>query len=258
MDSNLEKTLIIPDVHGRNFWKRYNFNDFEKVIFLGDYIDPFPDEGIGYTTSFNNFKEIIEVKKKYGDKFVLLLGNHDLHYMGVLEPGPRFNYSHAGELSAFFNENKSLFKLCYEIDVRDKHILFSHAGIHEDWLDIAFPQGEEIPNENISIKINELFEKRDKWFIESLDILSYERGGKGNFGSMVWADITEFFKDDVPLLNRYYQVVGHTCLSIPITLKNIACIDVQRGFILNEYGKITEDDGSKIKKVVNIKVENNE
>lgn len=36
---------IIPDVHGRNFWKNITSNEeiakYEKIIFLGDYLDPY-------------------------------------------------------------------------------------------------------------------------------------------------------------------------------------------------------------------------
>ena len=39
--------LIIPDVHGRLFWKKaVETGDYEKVVFLGDYVDPYELEGI--------------------------------------------------------------------------------------------------------------------------------------------------------------------------------------------------------------------
>ena len=39
---------IIPDVHGRQFWKDVipRKDEFEKIIFLGDYLDPYGFEGI--------------------------------------------------------------------------------------------------------------------------------------------------------------------------------------------------------------------
>ena len=42
------KIFIIPDVHGRDFWKKaYNYVDkVDEVIFLGDYLDPYETEGI--------------------------------------------------------------------------------------------------------------------------------------------------------------------------------------------------------------------
>ena len=41
------KILVIPDVHGRKFWRKAiadNVNQVEKIIFLGDYLDPYPRE----------------------------------------------------------------------------------------------------------------------------------------------------------------------------------------------------------------------
>ena len=40
---------IIPDVHGRRFWTQIKnrVDDFDKIIFLGDYLDPYyPSEKI--------------------------------------------------------------------------------------------------------------------------------------------------------------------------------------------------------------------
>ena len=74
--------LVIPDIHGRTFWldKTNNISDYDKVIFLGDYLDPYPDENITVKNAIENFKEIIQFKKNNMDKVVLLLGNHDLPY----------------------------------------------------------------------------------------------------------------------------------------------------------------------------------
>ena len=79
----MKQLLIIPDVHGRTFWKdavsQYE-DKVEKIIFLGDYLDPYPDEGITRKGAIRNFEEIIDYKINNSDKVVLLLGNHDLHY----------------------------------------------------------------------------------------------------------------------------------------------------------------------------------
>ena len=42
------KIYIIPDVHGRDFWKgvRNHVEDFDKIVFLGDYVSPYSHEGI--------------------------------------------------------------------------------------------------------------------------------------------------------------------------------------------------------------------
>ena len=76
-----KEILIIPDVHGRDFWKEAVVSqDYEKVVFLGDYSDPYDIEGITDDVAIDNFKSIIDYKQQNPDKVVLLLGNHDLHY----------------------------------------------------------------------------------------------------------------------------------------------------------------------------------
>ena len=43
---NNRKLIIIPDVHGRSFWRdAVKRNPGAEFIFLGDYLDPYPDEG---------------------------------------------------------------------------------------------------------------------------------------------------------------------------------------------------------------------
>ena len=67
--------LIIPDVHGRTFWRKAKelVKQYQKIIFLGDYLDPYSYEGINPDMAFIEFKEIIEFKKKYPKKVILLL-----------------------------------------------------------------------------------------------------------------------------------------------------------------------------------------
>ena len=52
MDNDI---LIIPDVHGREFWKEAK--DYPgKIVFLGDYLDPYTYyEGITTEQALENF-----------------------------------------------------------------------------------------------------------------------------------------------------------------------------------------------------------
>ena len=51
--------LIIPDIHGRDFWKKaVDSKGYDKIIFLGDYTDPYDFEGITEETAVENFKYI--------------------------------------------------------------------------------------------------------------------------------------------------------------------------------------------------------
>lgn len=78
---NKMKIIVIADIHGRSIWKEIisKENDFDSVIFLGDYFDT---HGGGYSANrqIENFKDIIAYKKANMDKVTLLIGNHDVHY----------------------------------------------------------------------------------------------------------------------------------------------------------------------------------
>ena len=51
--------LILPDIHGRTFWKdAVEHEQFATIIFLGDYLDPYPSEGINDEQALATFKEI--------------------------------------------------------------------------------------------------------------------------------------------------------------------------------------------------------
>jgi predicted phosphodiesterase len=77
----MSKILIVPDVHGRKFWHKAEelINEVDKIIFLGDYLDPYFWEGITFETAMIEFKNILSFKQKNPEKVILLTGNHDIH-----------------------------------------------------------------------------------------------------------------------------------------------------------------------------------
>ena len=134
-----KKILIIPDVHGRTFWESaLKSGDYEKIVFLGDYTDPYEMEVITNREALKNFKSIIAFKQQDPEKVVLLLGNHDLHYYSgyyyELAGGVRYDPVSAVPLQRLFTKYHSFFQLAWETDWGGKHYLFSHAGITQSWL----------------------------------------------------------------------------------------------------------------------------
>ena len=70
----MPKCIIIPDVHGRRFWRgAVKGNEEEKIIFLGDYVDPYNCEGILPGEAYDGLIDILEFKKAHPDNVVLLL-----------------------------------------------------------------------------------------------------------------------------------------------------------------------------------------
>ena len=62
-----KKILVVPDIHGESFWKepilKY-IEQVDRIIFLGDYLDPYPEEGKEYPPQglFDNLMDIIDLR----------------------------------------------------------------------------------------------------------------------------------------------------------------------------------------------------
>ena len=78
------KRIVIGDPHGRwGFVKQiYDKEQPEEVIILGDYFDSFD---IDVYEQKDNYENIVNLRKEHLKKnkgrFIMLIGNHDLHYM---------------------------------------------------------------------------------------------------------------------------------------------------------------------------------
>ena len=95
-EQDIVKTrLVIGDIHGHiePFKSIYEKEDPDDVIILGDYFDNFhgSDKEI-----VDCFKSILSMQKKHKKgEFILLIGNHDFHYMDLTEAysGKRKSYT---------------------------------------------------------------------------------------------------------------------------------------------------------------------
>ena len=231
-----KKILIIPDIHGRTFWKSaVESGDYEKIVFLGDYTDPYEMEGITNRDALKNFKSIIAFKQQNPEKVVLLLGNHDLHYYSEyyyeLTGGVRYDPVSAVSLQRLFSKYHSCFQLAWETDWGNKHYLFSHAGVTQSWL----KRNLELIRKPDARHLNRLLHSNDG--LESLAQVGKMRWGNYPSGSMVWADIVELLESK-PLPDTY-QIVSHTMqMDGPIITDKVACLDCRAGFSLDQEGEI--------------------
>ncbi len=221
----MSKILIVGDVHGRTFWRKAKeeINNVDRVVFLGDYLDPYFLEGITRETAIEEFNEIIKFKKDNSDKVILLLGNHDCAYCFNFGSASRYDYDNEEEIKSIFEENKSLFKLFH----KEGDYLFSHAGITNYWLHTYFPDKS----------IDDFLSLKDEEIVPYLWAVSDLRGGRDRTGSIVWSDVREYDREPT-----YYQIFGHTQQQFfPIIENRYACLDVRRCFLLDtETGKITK------------------
>ena len=213
------KILIIGDVHGRDFWIEpcSHIDEFDKVIFLGDYHDPYTFQ-VSQDESRRRLRdELLPFVLNNREKCVCLFGNHDANYLvGVCSD--RFDIQHSAEIKGYLEEMD--LQLIYRVD----NYLFSHSGVLPRWLseyDLTLDSLNTLPLDH-----------------PSLMAVSEYRGGYG-IGSCIWGDVREYanayqFKD-------IYQIFGHTQLEKEIITDNFACLDCRKAFTLNtEEGEINE------------------
>lgn len=230
--------ILIPDVHGRDFWRSAieSRQDNDMVIFLGDYVDPYPHEHISNEVALQGLKDIIELKKSNPNHTVLLLGNHDLGYIAGRDfcSARHWDDGHV-QLHDLFNENINLFDISYSAG----DILISHAGVYPYWMNKCNLDLDTFKD------FNNGFHSEDPSIVNKtiLDLYYIDmwRGGWCIAGSPVWADIRCALKGYNLDLK---QIVGHTQLEKdPVRIGDITCIDCRRAFLLEE-GELKELDGS--------------
>ena len=233
----MSKWIIIPDVHGRTFWRdAVQGHEDDKIIFLGDYVDPYEWEGIKAKQAYNELLDILEFKKKHPDNVVLLLGNHDLGYLESLICNCRRDHRHAKKLKKIFRDNLDLFNLVHIEEYDGVKVLFSHAGIAESWIhrrrDIVGDPACFHP-EHLNQMLHGDDAQRNRLFLALSDVSQY-RGGLDWVGSPVWADVNEYLNGE-RLLEGYLHIFGHTLHEGgPIGIRDHGiCLDCAQAFSLD-------------------------
>ena len=217
------KVLSIGDIHGNNAWERLGdistlmldgtFEpDFDKYIFIGDYVDSFEYCNVEIK---HNLLRIIEFKKRYPEHVILLMGNHDMQYMYGFDRYGCSGYrpEAAFDLKDIFSQNKHLFQLAYQY----KNYLWTHAGVHKGWYDYRFTKQEEELSEELQFddiedmtladRLNRAYSFLNKF--TCLADVGHLRGGYQKVGGPLWADKDLTSKKP---LRGYHQIVGHTRL----------------------------------------------
>lgn len=231
------RTLIIPDVHGRDFWKNPIKEQWDKIVFLGDYTDPYPGEA-PQSEVLTNIIDIVEFRDKYPDKVILLWGNHDLpywceNYRKNLSYWCRHDTLRHDDIEAYFNENLDKFQWAYQQD----NILFTHAGINNGFAKLL---GEEYGQVNADT-INNFFNDEKNQML--LAMVSWYRGGPDRYGSPVWADVHEHLKTPNKYIKDLFQIFGHTYSKKQIITKNWAMLDVGGEYAyLDDEGLMSQYD----------------
>ena len=230
MKDKKNKLIAIGDIHGRTIWEEIVSRELEssdKIIFMGDYLDTHYDETP--EQQLLNFKNIIEFKRKYPNKVVLLIGNHDFHYLsGVNESYSGFQYGWSKQFNAVLEAalNEGLMQMCF---VYDKYV-FTHAGVTNTWC--ITHKVNRLLNK-IEDSINELF-KTNKYAFYFQMGQNYSQSGNDVTQSPIWVRIPSLLNDGV---DGFIFVVGHSTLkelTITNRLIGIDCLGTTGEYLIIE------------------------
>jgi hypothetical protein len=207
-----ERTIFLGDTHGRDTWKTILDREvFDRVVFLGDYFDSFNISG---PEQLANFLEIVDFKKKSDIPVIMLVGNHDFHYMPFFNDTPYSGFQ-SGMLWDFafaLKENMEHLSMAYAFD----NILCSHAGISYEWLTRTFgPEHDESCENWSSTDLSGLVDLINSYFINKpkvFDFNGWDLYGNDTYQTPIWIRPEALMRvnQDTGLEEQAVQIVGHT------------------------------------------------
>jgi len=224
----MSKILVLGDIHGLTSWKGIvQAEEWDVCVFLGDYFDSWDHTA---EEQIENFRDIwaFKMATEFEDedrKVILLMGNHDLHYLIPSEEYSGYNRIHMKEIQDALLKAKSEMQAAYELD----GYLFTHAGVTKTWA-----RDNGIDTDNIVEGINAL--NLEKFKFSQVDTSGY--GQHVSQGPM-WVRPESLEKDAVDI---YIQVVGHTKQKEVENIgKFIVLNDVlwNNQYVVIESGKVT-------------------
>ena len=193
----MNKTVILGDIHGRDCWKQIVASENpDRVIFIGDYFDSFDNTAV---EQMHNFKEIIEYKESGKAEVIMLIGNHDYHYINSSETYSGFQQGASPAINHLLYENKKHIQMAYGMN----GFLFSHAGVSFDWLQIHGYDNES----NLIDWINDMWKYKPNVF----GFAGRDPYGDSTISSPIWIRPHSLQKANRDTLrDQFIQVVGHT------------------------------------------------
>ena len=205
------------DIHGFPHWEvlKNEVDNYDYIVFIGDYVDEYD---LSDSKIYINLVNILNFKKDYPDKVVLLWGNHEIQYLFY----NKSKYLCAGyrssmflQLFQLFTHNRKHFQLAFQIE----NYLWTHAGVSHGWYTNRLKKKHvkrngridknflniEPEDKNLADTLNRLFELN----ADAIHDISFLRGGRCHVGGPLWAHKTELYSKPLP---GYHQIVGHTAV----------------------------------------------
>ena len=198
------KYLFVGDIHNHDYMfkdiynldKKYNF---DRIILFGDYVD---DWNTDNHNSLETLDIAISLKQDLGYKVTLLLGNHELSYLGYPCSGHKYELEDIVRMK--LEENIDLFDFYTIVKCKDRNYICTHAGLTNGYIN-NFLGGQD----NWKY-ILDSFSKAKLKNLLPFTVCSYLRGGKDEYSSCMWCDIREhkYFYLQEQIIP--FQIIGHT------------------------------------------------
>lgn len=196
------KIVALGDTHGRVIWKDIVDQEImsaDKFIMIGDYFDTHGG-GVSGNKQIVNFKELLQLKREYPDKIVLLFGNHDFHYIkGIGETYSGYQSSYAIDIGAAIGDaiTEGLVQMCYKYE----NFVFTHAGVTMTWC-----VDNEVDITDLETSINDLFKFKPAAFKFAMGD-NYSNTGNDVTQPPIWVRPESLLRD---MVDNITCVVGHT------------------------------------------------
>lgn len=195
------KTVILGDIHGLGVWELILAKESpDRVIFLGDYFD---STEVSTSQQISNYNKIVDFKKSGGAEVIMLIGNHDFHYLPFID---------TDDISGFQSHNEDILKelvggtldnltMCYKQD----SFLFTHAGVSDNFLAKGLI---EYDVDTIDTSINNLFLNNPHIF--DFDEDCEDASGDDKEQSCIWIRPRSLMNNTTLIKRDFIQIVGHT------------------------------------------------
>jgi hypothetical protein len=216
------KIIGLGDTHGRTIWKEIvgKESDADKIVFIGDYFDT--HENVSPQQQIDNFKEIIEYKKQNKDKVILLIGNHDFHYIkGIGETYSGYQAAKAIDIGELLHLalSEDLMQMCYvHLDY-----VFTHAGVTKTWAS----RNDIDVDTNLEESINELFKFKPRSFCFTMGD-NFSQTGNDISQTPIWVRPQALVHD---MIDNVRCVVGHT------TVNELSIMEKERLILIDSLWK---------------------
>ena len=204
----MSKILFVGDIHTKDWIidkvdELLNTDkEIDKAVFIGDYLDEF---GATYNDNINILNKVINVKNKNKDKVTLLIGNHELSYLGFPCSGHIYNEN----INDLLKQNLDLFDLIYEED----NFIVSHGGLTKNWIELLINEYNQNSIDDIIKLLNIKFHDKCESLFNYLSMASFTSGSNSSIASLLWSRPKDHLYNSIKYKT---QIVGHTPTNEPI------------------------------------------